>query len=53
MIYELTCEATVEHLNTLLSNHNIKPEDVLAVHTVPGAGFASIPARYRVLYRAE
>ena len=53
MICELTCGATLEQLNALLANHNIKPEHVLAVHSEPGAGFASIPARYRVLYRAD
>jgi hypothetical protein len=52
-IRELTSEASVDALNTLLDNYNIEPERVVAVHLVAGAGFASSPARYRVLYRAR
>ena len=51
-ILELTSQATVEDLNTLLANLGIAAERVIAVHLVPGAGFASTPDKYRVLYRA-
>jgi hypothetical protein len=52
-VSELLTEATVEALNSALSEKGIAPEAIVSILDIPGQNLInSSPAQFRVLYRS-